>query len=207
MAGTILVAWATRYGSTREVAEAVAETLREHGLTVEVEAAKDAVVSDGHDAGNRGDGHTRGACDGATRGDAHDAVLLATPFYMGAMLKDAARFLERNRAALERLPVALLACGPLSADDDLDAARGQLDGALAKLAWLHPVAAEMFVGRYDPSRLRVADRLIAALPASPLHGVGTHDDRDWAAIRGWAATLPGLLCGDGAAADGRRLTV
>lgn len=60
MAGTILVAWATRYGSTREVAEAAAETLRDHGFTVEVAAAKDAVVGDGH-----------------------DGVLLATPFYMG----------------------------------------------------------------------------------------------------------------------------
>jgi len=183
MTGTILVACATRYGSTREVAEAAAETLREHGLTVEVAAAKDAVVGDGH-----------------------DGVVLAAPFYMGAMLKDAVRFLERERAALKRLPVALLACGPLSADDDLDEARGQLDGALAKLGWLHPVAAEMFVGRYDPARLRVADRLIAALPASPLHGVGAHDDRDWAAIRAWAATLPGLLVGAGAAAEGRRLS-
>jgi menaquinone-dependent protoporphyrinogen oxidase len=199
MTGTILVAWATRYGSTREVAEAAAETLREHGLTVEVAAAKDAVVRDGHDAVVRAD---RGASLDA--GVRHDGVVLATPFYMGAMLTDAVRFLERERAALERLPVALLTCGPLSADDDLDAARGQLDGALGKLGWLHPVAAEMFVGKYDPGRLRVADRLIAALPASPLHGVGAHDDRDWAAIRAWAATLPDLLQGAGAAADGRR---
>jgi len=195
MTGTILVAWATRYGSTREVAEAAAETLREQGLTVEVTAAKDAVVR-----AERHPGHDAGV------GDGHDGVVLATPFYMGAMPKDAVRFLERERAALEGLPVALLACGPLSADDDLDAARGQLDGALAKLGWLHPVAAGMFVGKYDPGRLRVADRLIAALPASPLHGVGAHDDRDWAAIRGWAATLPGLLRGAGVAGDGRRLS-
>jgi len=193
MTGTILVAWATRYGSTREVAEAAAETLREQGLTVEVAAAKDAVVRAdrraGHDAGVR-----------------HDGVVLAAPFYMGAMLKDAVRFFERERASLERLPVALLTCGPLSADDDIDAACEQLDGALAKLGWLHPVAAEMFVGKYDPGRLRVADRLIAALPASPLHGVGAHDDRDWDAIRAWAATLPGLLRGADAAAEGRRLS-
>lgn len=201
MTGTILVAWATRYGSTREVAEAAAETLREHGLTVEVAAAKDAVVRAGRDAVVRPD--RRAGHDAGVR---HDAVVLATPFYMGAMLKDAARFLERERAALERLPVALLACGPLSADDDLDAARGQLDGALAKLGWLHPVAAEMFVGKYDPGRLRVADRLIAALPASPLHGVGAHDDRDWEAIRAWAATLPGLLRGADAGAEARRLS-
>ncbi|MBN2205509.1 MAG: flavodoxin [Thermoleophilia bacterium] len=193
MNDTVLVAYATRYGSTREVAEAAAATLREHGLTVEVAAAKDAAVGDGHDGGAREHGHVGHV--------GYDGVLLATPFYMGAMLKGAARFLERERAALARLPVALLTCGPLSADDDLDAARQQLDGALAKLGWLHPVAAEMFVGKYDPGRLRVADRLIAALPASPLHGIAAHDDRDWAAIRAWAAMLPGLLRGTGATAD------
>jgi menaquinone-dependent protoporphyrinogen oxidase len=111
MADTVLIAWATRYGSTREVAEAVAETLREHGATVEVKPAKDAAVHDGH-----------------------GGVVLATPFYMGTMLNDAARFLERNRAALESLPVALLACGPVSATDDMTAARRQLEDALAKAA-------------------------------------------------------------------------
>ncbi len=183
MTGTILVAYATRYGSTREVAEAAAATLREHGLTVEVEAVRDAVV-----------------------GDRHDGVVLAAPFYVGAMLKDAVRFLERERTALERLPVALLACGPLSADDDIAAARGQLDDALVKLGWLQPVAAEMFVGKYDPHHLRVADRLLTALPASPLHGVGARDDRDWKAIRAWAAALPGLLQAAGGPADGQRLS-
>jgi menaquinone-dependent protoporphyrinogen oxidase len=170
MADTLLVAYATRYGSTREVAEAAAETLREHGLSVEVKAAKDAAAGNGY-----------------------GGIVPATPFYLGAMLKEAVRYLERDRTALERLPVALLACGPVSAADDTVAARGQLDGALAKLGWLHPVAAEMFVGKFDPSHLRKADRLLTALPASPLHGIGAHDDRDWPAIRAWAATLPSLL--------------
>jgi menaquinone-dependent protoporphyrinogen oxidase len=35
MSDTILVAYATKHGSTREVAKAVAETLQERGLDVE----------------------------------------------------------------------------------------------------------------------------------------------------------------------------
>ena len=167
---TILVAYASRYGSTREVAEAVADTLREQGAAVDVAPAKDATVFAGH-----------------------GGVVLATPFYIGSMLKDAAHFLERNRAALEHLPVAVLTCGPISAEEDMTAAHQQLDEALAKLDWLHPVAAEIFVGKYDPHHLRMTDKVIAALPASPLHGVETHDDRDWAAIRAWAATLPDAM--------------
>jgi len=44
----------------------------------------------------------------------------------------------------------------------------------------------MFVGAYDPAKLRFADRLLTKLPASPLHGLGAHDDRDWRAIGEWA---------------------
>jgi menaquinone-dependent protoporphyrinogen oxidase len=44
MTGPILIAYASRYGTTREVAEAIAATLREHELNVEVLAA--AAVDD-----------------------------------------------------------------------------------------------------------------------------------------------------------------
>ena len=40
MPGTILVAYGTKHGSTREVADAVAETLEEHGLEVETLAGR-----------------------------------------------------------------------------------------------------------------------------------------------------------------------
>ena len=119
--------------------------------------------------------------------------MLGTPFYLGSMLKDAAAFLERHRAALEVLPLAFFALGPTRAGDDMAEARKQLDGALAKLEWLKPVAAEMFVGTYDPARLRLFDKLIALPPASPFHGVGAHDERDWDAIRSWAMGLPAAL--------------
>jgi menaquinone-dependent protoporphyrinogen IX oxidase len=89
--------------------------------------------------------------------------------------------------------VALFALGPTSAADDLETTRAQLDSALAKMPWLMPVAAEMFVGKYDPAKLRLADRLVTALPASPLHGLAAHDDRDWGAISTWTDGLPSAL--------------
>lgn len=170
MRGKILVAYATRYGSTREVAEAAGTALCEQGVDAEVKPAKDVTALGGY-----------------------GVVVLATPFYLGSMLKEATQFLDRNRAALQGLPVALLACGPISAAEDMAGARGQLDGALAKVEWLKPVASEMFVGKYDPARLRLVDRLIAVPPASPLHGVGAHDDRDWESIQAWAEALPDAM--------------
>lgn len=120
----------------------------------------------------------------------YSAVLLGAPFYIGKMLKEATAFLERHRAALERVPVALFALGPVRASDDMAEARQQLDGMLAKTAWLEPVAAEMFVGAFDPAVLRGLDRLVTKPKASPLYGLGAHDDRDWDAIEGWARSLP-----------------
>jgi menaquinone-dependent protoporphyrinogen oxidase len=40
MESSVLVAYATRSGSTKEVAEVVAATLREHGLEVDVQPMK-----------------------------------------------------------------------------------------------------------------------------------------------------------------------
>lgn len=161
-----LVAYATRYGSTREVAEYVGETLRGQGYAVEVAPAAAA-----RDLGD------------------YDAVVFGAPYYFGKMIKDGTAFLERHRPALESMPVALFALGPVSAPDDLAASRAQLDQTLAKLGSLKPRVVEMFVGRFDPAVLRGLDKLVTKLKASPLHGLGPHDDRDWAAIEAWARSL------------------
>jgi menaquinone-dependent protoporphyrinogen oxidase len=170
MNGTILVVYATRYGSTREAAETIAARLSGHGVVTRVAAAAEA-----------------GSLDGV------DAVVLGTPIYLGSLLADTVRWLERSRAALDRLPVALFALGPTRAADGTEASRAQLDASLAKLPWFRPVAVEVFVGRYDPSHLRLADRLLTALPASPLHGIPAHDERDRAALERWADGLVDLV--------------
>jgi menaquinone-dependent protoporphyrinogen oxidase len=170
MGATVLIAYATRYGSTQEVAEAVGARLRERGLGVEVHRARAVRSLEGF-----------------------DAVVLGTPLYLGALLREMRQFLKRHRAALPQVPVAIFALGPVFGDQGLEEPRKQLTAALAKRPWLAPVAAEVFVGKYDPARLRFPDSLLAALPASPLHGVPAHDGRDWPAIRTWADTLPAAL--------------
>jgi menaquinone-dependent protoporphyrinogen oxidase len=166
MEGKVLVAYATRYGSTGEVAEAVGTRLRERGLDVEVKPVKKARSLDGY-----------------------ESVVLGAPIYLGSMVKEMRVWLEAHRAALEDRPNAIFALGPTSAADDLTEASAQLDKALAGLPWLTPVAARVFVGAYDPARLRLADKLLTMLPASPLHGLEARDDRDWDAVQAWADDL------------------
>jgi menaquinone-dependent protoporphyrinogen oxidase len=166
----ILVAYGTRYGSTREVAERVAATLGEQGIDTDVKRAREVRSLDGY-----------------------DAVVLGTPLYMGALHKDVRALLEKSQAALEHTPFALFALGPIKADDGLDASREQLSTALSKLPAPTPASTAVFVGAYDPARLGFKDKMIAALPASPLHGEVAHDERDWETVGRWSGELRKLL--------------
>jgi menaquinone-dependent protoporphyrinogen oxidase len=171
MSASILVTYATRYGSTQEVAEAVAATLRESGLEIELEPVRKVRTLEGY-----------------------RAVVLGAPLYLGSWHKDAQQFLARHRQALAERSVAVFALGPTHTDEEeWQGARGQLDKDLAKYPWLTPVALELFGGKYDPARLRFPDNLIASLPASPIHDMPASDARDFGIIRAWANDLAARL--------------
>ena len=124
----------------------------------------------------------------------YGAVVLGAPLYIGHWHKDAAAFLDHYQADLARRPLAFFTLGPTSTDQqEWRGVRAQLDAELAKYPGLKFAAVELFGGRYDPARLRLPDNLLAALPASPLHGLPARDVRDWAAIRAWASGLAKTL--------------
>ncbi len=163
---SILVVYATKYGSTKEVAEAIAETLRTHGLEVDVRAAGDPV--DPSD---------------------YSAVVVGGAFYYFRWLKAAHKFIRSHRGALETLPVAVFGMGPWSEDpakfaEELSDVRTHLDKALAKHEWLAPVAATVFGGAFFPDRLKFPDNNPA------MRQIPTADARDWETIRAWAESLP-----------------
>ena len=162
MSALILVAYATRYGSTQEVAEAVASTLRERGLEVDIQPMRQV--------------HTL---------DQYRAVVLGAPLYMFHWHKDALHFLAQHRAALTDRPVAIFALGPIHAEEkEFQGAREQLEKELAKFPWLKPAAIAIFGGKFDPQKLTFPHNLVPALKNMP-----ASDVRDWTAIRTWASDL------------------
>jgi menaquinone-dependent protoporphyrinogen oxidase len=163
----VLVAFATTYGSTEEVAEAIAETMREGGAAVDVQPMKAVAALEDY-----------------------AAVVFGAPFFIGRWHKDVQRFLEKHQSALVDRPVAVFALGPTSTtEEDMVGSIKQMDNALANYPWLSPVAVEMFIGKYDPDKLTLPHKLLTIPPASPLNGMPASDNRDWDAIRTWAASV------------------
>ena len=139
---SILLAYATRYGSTQEVAEASAAELRKVGLKVDIQPMQEVRTL-----------------------DTYDAVVLGAAIYNAKWHPDAHQFLSQHQETLRQRLVVIFALGPLSnSDTAMRNSRRQLDKELAKYPWLKPVAVEIFAGKYDPSKpgLGFFERLLPA---------------------------------------------
>lgn len=89
----ILVAYASKHGATREIAEAIAAELREAGCTVDCREAHDAARPEGY-----------------------DAVVLGSATYAKRWRREARHFLHHHRDALAQRPLWLFSSGPVGAD-------------------------------------------------------------------------------------------
>jgi len=139
---SILLAYASRFGSTQEVAETIAASLRQAGLNVDIQPMQEVKSL-----------------------DRYDAVVLGAAIYNARWHADAHLFLSQNQESLTQRPVAIFTLGPLSSSEAAKRnSRRQLDSELAKYSWLKPVAVEIFAGKYDPSKpgLSFFDRFVPA---------------------------------------------
>jgi len=90
----VLVAYASQYGSTQEVAEAIAATLRESNLAVDLQPMRKVKSLAGY-----------------------GAIVLGAPIYMGLLHKDMQSFLALNQEALTQQQPAVYVLCPLSIDE------------------------------------------------------------------------------------------
>jgi menaquinone-dependent protoporphyrinogen oxidase len=139
----VLVAYASKHGTTREVAESVAETLRELGLAVELEEAGRA-----HDIAR------------------YDAVVVGGGLYMGKWHADARHLLKRHRRELAEKRLAVFGMGPDSLEESKVAeSRRQLERALAATPELEPIAVTIFGGALTPESWRFPFNRLPAFDA------------------------------------------
>jgi menaquinone-dependent protoporphyrinogen oxidase len=155
----ILVAYASKHGSTEGIARSLADRFRELG----------------HEA------ETRPVIDDLELEDA-DAVVLGSAIYAGSWMKEATEFAHRHADALGRVPVWLFSSGPLGMEvkDDEEQPR-----QLAELnEMLRPKEHRTFFGALDKSKLGFGERMLVKAVKAP-----EGDFRDWDRIREWADAI------------------
>ncbi len=167
----ILVAYASRGGSTAGIAEAIGRTLAERGSQVDVRPMKDV-----------------------TGLDEYGAAVLGSAIRGSAWLPEAMEFLHQHQGALSRKPLAaFLVCITLAMPGAAQY-RQFVSGFMKDVrALIRPVSEACFAGALDYSKVPLMPdglqlRILSAASKTP-----PGDYRDWDAIRAWAAQLPGLL--------------
>jgi menaquinone-dependent protoporphyrinogen oxidase len=155
----VLVAYATKCGSTGEVAEAIGKVLCDKGYGVDVLPIKD--VEDL---------------------SIYQAAVIGSAIRIGQWLPEARTFLEANAETWKAIQTAIFATSLQIRDAD-EAKRKEAEGYLVPLhASVTPVAEAIFAGTIDPKRMNLLERLATKATKAPIG-----DFRDWDAIQAWAA--------------------
>lgn len=162
---TVLVAYASKHGSTRGIAEAIGGRLRDRGIEAVVQPMRDV--------------------DGL---EPYEAIVVGSAVYLGAWMKEAVAFVEGHAEALGRIPVWLFSSGPTAADEGLDLAvsakhQRRLDALGAR-------DHHLFRGALDPETLNFLERRAVKAAKQPLG-----DFREWTDVERWADTIADAIAG------------
>lgn len=157
----ILVCYATRYGSTREIAQVIGDTLREAGRQVDIVPVLEIDSL-----------------------KPYSDVVIGSPIYMGKWLPEVVQFVKDHHIALSHRQVAAFAVG-YSLKDRLEEHLRNADRAIDSIRlYVELIDTALFSGRVLPDVMTMADRSIITLG-----GVKPGDYRDWEGIRTWAGRL------------------
>ena len=164
MVEQVLVAYASRFGSTRGIAERIGEVLTGAGLAVEVRPVDEVDDVDGY-----------------------RAFVVGSTVEGGHWLKTGSAFLERHPTTLGSHPLWLFSSGPVG-DRAAGAPQPDPKEVTAARRSLHPRDCRVFAGAFDRassdfSEMGLVERTVVRkfLPDG--------DWRDWTAIEAWAAGI------------------
>ena len=162
---TVLVAYASKRGSTAEIAETVAATLRREGLGVCLARAEDVETLEGY-----------------------DAVLLGSAVYMKRWRGDARHFVKKHRKALRQKPFWVFSSGPVGDPSKDNPDWTEPPKIVEKVEELGVRGHVVFGGCLPAEPKSFVER--ALVEGTPRE---YRDRRDWAAIRDWAHQIASEL--------------
>jgi menaquinone-dependent protoporphyrinogen oxidase len=163
----ILVAYATKYGSTEKIAKKIDEVLRQAGLqtdVVPVDRVRDL--------------------------SPYKAVILGSAVYIGKWRKEAVEFLKKNVQALAERPVWLFSSGPTGEGDPVELLKGwRIPAELQPfIDQIKPRDIAVFHGSLSLDKMNFIEKGMIKNVKAP---VG--DFRDWEAITAWATSISEAL--------------
>jgi menaquinone-dependent protoporphyrinogen oxidase len=163
----VLVAYATRFGSTRGVAERIAAQLRRAGCNVELHS-----------------------CDTAAGIGSYDAVILGSAVFNQRWLAEADQFSRVNRDVLASRPVWLFTVGTFGDTKRIIGGLMRREPRDIRVLQdtIHPRDYRVFAGVIDRHQWPLGSRLF-------YHALGGRlgDNRDWPAIDEWATEIARAL--------------
>jgi menaquinone-dependent protoporphyrinogen oxidase len=155
---TILVAYASKRGSTKEIAETVAATLRREGLGVCLERVEEVQSL-----------------------DRYDAVVVGSAVYMKRWRGDARHFLKKHRKALRQVPLWVFSSGPVGDPANDNPVWNEPPKIAEKVEELGGRGHVVFGGCLPAEPKNLIER--AMVEGTPRQH---RDRRDWTEIRDWA---------------------
>ena len=165
MSARILLAYATRNGSTAEIAQFIGRELTNTGHAVDVADIKMVSTLAGY-----------------------SAIIIGGPLYMGNVDGAVEKFVGNNREQLLKLPVAAFVVGLAPKNPDPGAVEAAMTALRKSLGPVTPVSSVLFAGKLDPSKVNFVMRKFLEMAKIP-----AGDFRDWDAITAWARYLPCVM--------------
>ena len=161
----VLVAYASKHGSTAEIASAVAEALRSSGLSVECAEAGEV-----------------------TSVEPYDAVVVGSAVYMKRWRGGAKRFLRKHAEQLSRRPLWVFSSGPVGEPKNDNLSWLEPPKIVEQVERLGARAHVVFGGRMPANPSSPTQRaMVKNIPPEYL------DRRDWDEIHAWAARIASEL--------------
>ena len=164
MSKIVLVTYATRFGSTQDVAEAISKTLDQKGFQVDCRPMADV--------------------DSLQQ---YEAILIGSSVNYANWLPNAIEFVKANQAMLNQRPVALFTVHIQNIGEDAESRKNRLAYLDEVRPYLNPVAEGYFAGRFN--RHAAAE----LMPRWFARFIPTFDLRKWEKINTWAEHLPALF--------------
>ena len=164
----VLVTYASEYGSTQGVAEAVAKHLCQEGFSVDVIYVE----------------HIENI-------DNYEQIIIGSPIQYDRWMKEAEEFVEKYQEVLAQKSVAyFFTCLTLSKKSEKaqQQAQGYANELLAFNSKVIPKSIGQFAGVLDYSKFSFTFRLLARGMFAVL-GVKEGDYRDWSAIKKWSNNI------------------